>query len=536
MIPSYRHPFCMESTPSDRRGIVLIIVMVVVVMISLAGFGFVASMANANKVVHLRGEQLQMENAIVSAEEFLKQHLSRPVSLEATPRAAVAQEELMRGIVVADDDGPHGRVRFTIMAPRFAETPDNTWQYGLQPESARLDLRTVMDWETRLPGAGKKALLALPGITDSIADALLDWMDADTVPRLSGAEDDYYAALNPPCSPRNGIPESLEELLLVKGITRSLLFGRDANQNHRLDLEEQFSGLVPEQRETSSERQWPWSELLTLYSSERNQTRDGQPRINLNQMDLQRLHQQLSLAFDVKLAIYIVLARQFGSVIVNGPTTSAADLQTVQLNFNNPGRLRFRSALEVLQNPVMYGAPSGSTGYVLSPVPTEREPLDTFLSEYCDRVTLTDALAIRGRINVNLAPAEVLQAIPGIDKALAEQIVAARTSNTRDSRRDQHPCWLLTEGLVSLMKMKEIYPHLTTGGDVYRTQIVAFSETSRLSQRVEVVLDASRRPVRRLFWKDLQVLGRGYPWDVLDTPGGVSHSGTGAFDATPLGH
>ena len=67
---AFRIPRRNSRTPPNPRGIVLIIVMVVVVMISLAGFGFVASMSNANKVVHLRGEQLQMEHAILSAEEF----------------------------------------------------------------------------------------------------------------------------------------------------------------------------------------------------------------------------------------------------------------------------------------------------------------------------------------------------------------------------------------------------------------------------------------------------------------------------------
>ena len=97
--------------------------------------------------------------------------------------------------------------------------------------------------------------------------------------------------------------------------------------------------------------------------------------------------------------------------------------------------------------------------------------------------------------------------IPGIDKALSEQIATSRsTSSKSDGKHEKHPCWLFTENLVNLDKMKELFPYLTVGGDVYRTQIVAFSEASRLSQRVEVVLDASLHTTRRVFWKDLQVL------------------------------
>jgi hypothetical protein len=528
---------------SYRRGIVLIVVMVVVVMISLAGFGFVATMSNENRAVHLRGEQLQMESAIASAEEFLKLYLERPPVSESTSQHAststtVKSEEeddgLMRGVVVADEDGPHSRIRFTIIAPRYDETGTAAWRYGLERESSRIDLHVVMDWEAQQAGAGRRALMALPGMTEAIADAILDWMDGDNTPRQSGAEMDYYATQNPPYAPRNGIPDSLEELLLIKGVTRSLLFGRDANQNHRLDLEEQSSGLMSSGRDSSGERQIPWIELLTLYSGERNLTREGKPRINLNQFDLGQLHRQLTTAFDLKFATYVVLYRQFGPFAGSGP---AVDAGKVAMNLTLAPRFLFRTPLDLVQSRVQVQGPAGIVSLVESPLQGEREKLNGLLGILCDRVALSNDRSIRGRVNVNSAPAEVLRAIPGLDKALAEQIVTSRTSTTKpDQRHEEHSCWLLTEGLVDLKKMKELFPYLTVGGDVYRAQIVAFSETSRLSQRVEVVLDASRPPTRRVFWKDLQILGRVYPWDMLDTPGGISAPQSGASDAAFIGN
>ena len=175
----------------------------------------------------------------------------------------------------------------------------------------------------------------------------------------------------------------------------------------------------------------------------------------------------------------------------------------------------------------------GLASVVASPLPAEREKLSEVLGMIYDRVSISSNPVLRGRVNVNMAPAEVLRSIPGIDKALAEQIVTSRSASSRGNPdRERHPCWIFTEGLVDLKKMKDLFPYLTVGGDVFRTQIVAFSETSRLSQRVEIILDASRTPTRRVFWKDLQVLGRSYPWDVLDTPGGISTTDTGAGDGT----
>ncbi len=37
--------------------------------------------------------------------------------------------------------------------------------------------------------------------------------------------------LDPPYAPRNGPMETIEELLLVRGVTPELLFGVDANHN-----------------------------------------------------------------------------------------------------------------------------------------------------------------------------------------------------------------------------------------------------------------------------------------------------------------
>ena len=51
---------------------------------------------------------------------------------------------------------------------------------------------------------------------------------------------------------------------------------------------------------------------MTLYSAERNLTPDGKPRIDLNQQDLRKLHQQLTAALGEEQAQFMILYRQFG--------------------------------------------------------------------------------------------------------------------------------------------------------------------------------------------------------------------------------
>jgi general secretion pathway protein K len=58
-----------------------------------------------------------------------------------------------------------------------------------------------------------------------IVDSILDWRDADDLHRLNGAEDDYYASLPNPYECKDADFESVEELLLVKGVTPEIFYG-----------------------------------------------------------------------------------------------------------------------------------------------------------------------------------------------------------------------------------------------------------------------------------------------------------------------
>ncbi len=63
---------------------------------------------------------------------------------------------------------------------------------------------------------------------ENIVDAIKDWIDnpdTDDVTGWGGAEDSYYQALEKPYPCKNAPLEFLEELLLVRGITRELFYG-----------------------------------------------------------------------------------------------------------------------------------------------------------------------------------------------------------------------------------------------------------------------------------------------------------------------
>jgi hypothetical protein len=63
--------------------------------------------------------------------------------------------------------------------------------------------------------------------------------------------------------------------------------------------------------------------------------------------------------------------------------------------------------------------------------------------------------------------------------------------------------------------MKALLPYVTTGGSVYRGQVVGFFDGGGPAVRIEVVLDATASPPHVLFWREISQLGRGFSLDDL---------------------
>jgi general secretion pathway protein K len=62
---------------------------------------------------------------------------------------------------------------------------------------------------------------------NEILDSIKDWLDEDSDQEINGAENSNYMSLDHPYSCRNGLLASIDELVLVKGITPELLYGTD---------------------------------------------------------------------------------------------------------------------------------------------------------------------------------------------------------------------------------------------------------------------------------------------------------------------
>jgi general secretion pathway protein K len=103
------------------------------------------------------------------------------------------------------------------------ELGEGTITVDIVPEPARrnVNLLTEQDWERILEHAGVPEEM-----WPELIDPFFDWTDKDDLPREDGAEtEDYYETLDKPYRARNGPLDTVGELLLIKGFTRTILEG-----------------------------------------------------------------------------------------------------------------------------------------------------------------------------------------------------------------------------------------------------------------------------------------------------------------------
>jgi hypothetical protein len=519
---------------------VLVVVLIVITMLTLAGFNFADWMSAEHQATRLVGDQLHARLAAESGIVYLLNLLSKPAdptTQQSSPSDPLADPAAFRGIEVGRDPISGWGTRFSIVAPGVPHTPSDgsAVHFGLENESAKLHLAMLLAWDQRQPGSARTALTSLPGFTPEIADAILDWIDSDQVPREFGAESSYYQGLSEPYEPRNAVPQHLSDLLLVRGVTHRLLFGADLDRNGMVDsreasLDETEPTAAPQVEESSP---GGWSTYLTVHSAEANLDRQRHPRINVNTPDLKKLHDQLARELGPNWANFIVAYRQFGPQPVGNAVPGKPEND---IDLSLPAKFPIDSLYALIGGNVSAVVKGKPLPVIIeSPIKPQTDRFVEQLEQLLDRLTTTSDRTLTGRINFDLAPREVLAAIPGVSSEELETLLAKQTP-PGDAAERRHPGWLLTENVFPLARVRELAPYLTAGGDVFRAQIIGYltppenigempSRTISPTFRVEVLVDATLPQSRLVFWSELQSLTRGFPLASIDrdTPGPARH-------------
>lgn len=517
----------------------LLVVLVVVALMSIANLSYFDWTLAERKAADASTRREQSLAAADSATEMLRVYLSQETTSIDQDGGWYDNAARFRGVLVADGPAAELRCRASAIAPLWGSDALEGGRFGLEDDSGRLNLNTLLVTEVREEGAGRAQLLALPGMTESIADAILDWLDEDDQVRSLGAERDYYSTLESPYLPANGPLATIEQLLLVKDVTPELLWGVDQDRNHQASAVEMASIALPVDNSTGS-LNGGWASMLTLYSAELNYQPDGTAKINANTDDLEQLHDAINEVLGEEAANFIIAYRQGGPEETGdddpfgdsgddaqddgpgaaGPSLEVKDASAISIDFEAPAAVALQHPLDLVGVQVRVVEEGElSPTLVDSPWQEDDGSLTTGLTELMQTISTTDAESIPGRVNVNQAPRPVLVGLPGMPLATVDAILANRDPSAGWTRPERlEATWLLSEGYVDLETMRELAPYVTGQGAVFRAQVLGGYESGGPVRRLEVALDTTSLPPSVVLRRDLSALGAGFDPSVAFVP------------------
>lgn len=504
-----------RATDRNPGGFVLILVLIVVAMLSYSAYTLTYWLSVEGDTAILESRRVQaryMAESGIALVETLALQRSRGQNV---PEAG-NRPDLFGGISIpldVEDDGASAQEsptlgRFAVFNTQAVRgdlpiSPGQTAElrFGVEPEAARIHLN---EWSQRDPTALEQALMKLPGATTELVHGVLDWLDGDDDRRERGAEREDYEDTDPVIVPRNGPVESIEELLLVRGMTPEILFGEDANRNGRLDTnEDDGAGSLPLDDQDGKLTKG-WMDFLTIRAEERNTDRRGRPRIMLNTTELGLLYSDLAKEFGFELARFVIARRLLGPA-----TTPPGQWEPAWLE--PPGRFAIGSALDLVDAKVS-GTWEGENIALASPI-TSADLAK--VAELLDRTTTNWEDRFVGRLDFGSASEGAMSLVTSLSEEARKRIVEGRPEETTEVdsdsaasplESDQRPskmAWLLQSKLLNIKELREVSPFLAATSPVVRFQSLGFSDANRATCRIEVVMDCGSRPCRILEWRRL---------------------------------
>jgi type II secretory pathway component PulK len=445
-------------------------------------------------------------------------------------------------------DGEAMAYRFSIVADDPTDDEDRI-RLGITDEASKLNLNTATEAQLRRlvkAAVGEENEEIDP---QGIVNAILDWRDSDHRARGEDAdtEGDYYRRLPKPYRVKNGPFDTVEELLLVKGVTGQILYGEDFDRNGLLTPNEDDGDetFPPDNEDGVLNRGlYPY---LTVLSSENNVSNDNRERAYLYG-DAETLRTELSLAFpeDPEVVEFVVQATRSrggagdkpnspdrGGEKEGPPGGDAGDSTGKQDNEGAGEGGEGGGALDesnaenesASTNPPdggetddggNAGAPMRTAASLLrdqtvgeemqkSPVTLEHLPV------LLDRTTAVPPKqrTIPGLININTAPRRVLRCLEDLSPEEIDAILEARERVPSEAKATI--AWLLAEGLVDLDTFERIAPQITARGQQFTIEALGYADHVGMVTRLQVVVDAVGPIVQTIYYRDVTYLGGHYP-------------------------
>jgi len=534
----------------DRRGVILPVVLLILTLLGLLGAMF-AFRVNADlSSTQVVADRLQTRLAAEAGLERVKLLLRNGrFDME---RWYNNPEELHRIIVWMDGgsetdwgtneefEGDEFAFRFSIVADDPTDDEDFV-RFGLTDEASKVNLNTATEaqWLKLV-----RAALGDDEETDpvNIVNAILDWRDADATPRGAPGDTEgaYYRKLERPYQVRNGPFESVEELLLVKGVTGRLLYGEDFDRNGLITPNEDDGerSFPPDNEDNKLNRgMYPY---LSVHAQELNVSNDNRPRVYLFG-EATKLQAELTIAFpdrpDVVKFIVDATKKPAGGKKSKGKkeekkdkTPTGEDKKGGDNNDpnaraggdekNDPNATAGSNDGGDPKNPGAGGKDKQQTitspasllrerkvGENVVPSPLTVEDLPLLL----DKLTTIkpDQKTIPGLININTAPQLVLECIDGLSEEQVDAILDMRERVGPEAKKTT--AWLLAEGVLDLDTFDKIAPQITARAQQFTVESLGYADHKGMVTRLQAVLDFTGPIGQTVYYRDITYLGGHFP-------------------------
>lgn len=355
-------------------------------------------------------------------------------------------------------DVPLGRGTFRVVRAGSDDEGGGV-VFGVSDEESRLNVNF----------AEIADLTKILGLTPDVAAAIVDWRDSDSAVSPGGAEAPFYESVQPPHLPRNGPFATIRELLMVRGISRELLFGESpARSPISGAAESSTGGGAPSENEDDIPPEAGWAALLTAFSTVQDVDATGKDRVNAQTADEAAL------------------------TGVRGVTPAIA-----RAVIAHRGRNQLQSIADLLDvaaaQPGQRGNLNGQGGDAGAKAITE-----ILFKEIVDQLTVEDRTEHAGAVNINTASVEVLMCLPGLSRPLAQAIVAQRRSNGFFP----HIAALLDVPGVTRDIFKQLASRVTVRSETFRILSEGRVRANGTRQRIEAVVHVGLNSVTTLAYRE----------------------------------
>lgn len=450
-----------------RRGFAIAIVLWAVAMaaLALAAVQMAAarqSTAGREAVARVRAQwaaRAGLEAMIASLQA--EQHQATPTGATSLMAALTDQAD---GVVT--DGGEGRRITYKVFHQDInGEAP------GPADAHAKININRMT----------QEDMMLLPDMTEEIAAAILDWIDADDDVREGGAELESYGALLSSYKPRNAPVRDLRELELIRGVLPEFVRGEDWNLNGVLDPNEDDGDASWPPDNADGKLDGGWSQYITAESIDGGLAPDGEEKVDLTTADASAVIQAVGCD-DTQAGVIVAWAQ--ANTTGSLSTFITTDLPTLQQQQQQSG---------TGGNGGTGGTGGGGGGGGGRQQRQAAALTDPQLGALLDRCCMGDAKAITpGKININTVDTTTLEYLASVTPEMRDALLAVRDQFAGDITSFAD---LKSAQGMDNATLATLYEVFTTRSNVFEMTVRGKDEATGIEVEIFAVVDRSADPV-----------------------------------------